>query len=65
MCDEHVSKDEKGQPCIAARNGTSNELYGSLLAAGCLYQQFQDHRYNGVPRGDVPGRCSLVYKALA
>lgn len=36
-----MSSDEKGQPCIATSNETSNELSGSLSNADCQLQQFQ------------------------
>lgn len=60
MRDEHVSKDEIGQPCMTTSNGTSNELSGSHSVTGRLCQQFQGSRYNGVPGWDVPGMVQCI-----
>lgn len=40
---EHVSKDEKGRPCIRRSSGTSNELLGSRSVAGWSCERFQSN----------------------
>jgi hypothetical protein len=62
--DGHVSKDRKGQPCIATSDGTSNDLSGSRSIAGRLHQQFQAVGTTAYLDGLCLGWCSVFYKAL-
>lgn len=64
MRDEHVSRGEKRQPCIATSNGTSNELTGPGLNAGSMGQQFHGRRYNSVPGWEVPGMVQCIPQSI-